>query len=159
MVIIMLGSKSDTEWANQIGKYLDNFGLRYQLHISSAHKTPKHLQSLLEGYEKLDETKVYICVAGRSNALGGVVDAQVKSPVISCPPPSDEYGGMDILSSLRMPSGVASMTVLEADQAALAAAKILALTDPAVADKIITFQKKIKENIINEDLKIGGKQE
>jgi len=60
-------------------------------------------------------------VAGRSNALSGFLDAQVTAPVIACPPASEAFGGMDILSSLRMPRGVAPLVVLEPENAALAA--------------------------------------
>ncbi|MBI5452018.1 AIR carboxylase family protein, partial [Candidatus Gottesmanbacteria bacterium] len=125
MVIIFLGSKSDHIWGKEIVKYLSEFDISYKLHIASAHKTPEYLLNLIKKYEGSNKQIVYICVAGRSNALGGFVDAQTKNPVINCPPYSEKYGGLDILSSLRMPSGVAPLTVLEPEQAALAAAKIL----------------------------------
>ncbi|MBI5452502.1 AIR carboxylase family protein, partial [Candidatus Gottesmanbacteria bacterium] len=67
----------------------------------------------------------------------------------NCPPYSEKYGGLDILSSLRMPSGVAPLTVLEPEQAALAAAKILGFKE-----KIAAYQKKIREKIIEEDKKL-----
>lgn len=149
MVVIFLGSKSDMEVGNEIIKNLKNFGLAYKMHVSSAHKTPQHLLGLIKEYEAAGSPLVYICVAGRSNALGGFVDAQVVHPVINCPPPSDKYAGVDIFSSLRMPSGVACMTVLEPEQAALAAAKIL-----GEKDKVSFYQKKLKEKIIanNQDI-------
>lgn len=146
MVIILLGSKSDLTWGNEIGKHLTNFSISYKIHIASAHKTPDYLLKLISKYEMPGKSLVYICVAGRSNALGGFVDAQVVNPVINCPPMSDKYAGMDILSSLRMPSGVAPMTVLEPEQAALAAAKILGLKE-----RVAAYQNKNKSKIINED--------
>jgi 5-(carboxyamino)imidazole ribonucleotide mutase len=148
MVVIFLGSKSDLDWGKEIGKNLDSFGIKYKMHIASAHKTPEYLLSLLQRYEKLKPPKVYICVAGRSNALGGMVDANVSSPVINCPPYSEKYKGMDILSSLRMPSGVSPLTVLEPEQAALAAVKILSENIKKLKNEIITYQKKAKEKII-----------
>ena len=78
---------------------------------------------------------MFVTVAGRSNALSGFFDPQVTSPVIACPPPSDAFGGADLWSSLRMPSGVAPLVVLEPANAALAAAKILGLADPAVGER------------------------
>lgn len=147
MVIIFLGSKSDMEVGNEIVKHVTEFGLNYKIHVASAHKTPEYLLQLIKDYDSLKKPLVYICVAGRSNALGGFVDAQTAHPVINCPPPSDKYAGLDILSSLRMPSGVAAMTVLEPEQAALAAAKILARVG-----KVLAYQKKVKEKVINTKL-------
>lgn len=143
MVIIFLGSKSDVEVGSEIIKYISEFGLDYKIHVASAHKTPEYLLGLIKKYEALKKPLVYICVAGRSNALGGFVDAQVVHPVINCPPPSDKYAGLDILSSLRMPSGVAALTVLEPEQAALASAKILGETQ-----KVAKYQEKSKKKII-----------
>ena len=99
-------------------RYLEDFGIEYKLRISSAHKTPRNILDILEEYK--DERIVYIAVAGRSNALSGFVDANTIKPVIACPPYSDKFSGGDIYSSLRMPSAVAPMVVLEPDNAALA---------------------------------------
>lgn len=154
MVIIILGSKTDLNWGKEIAGYLSNFGIKYIIHIASAHKTPQHLLNLLEKYEKLRKPLVYICVAGRSNALGGFVDGQVTAAVINCPPYSEKYAGLDILSSLRMPSGIGALTVLEPDQAALAAAKILWLTDKKLFKKVQQYQKEFREKVINDDKKI-----
>ena len=70
-----------------------------------------------------------------------MVDAQVSAPVIACPPLSDAFGGADIFSSLRMPSGVAPAVILDAEGAALFAAKIFGLTDAAVREKVAALQK------------------
>lgn len=156
MVIIFLGSKSDLDWACQIGKYLKELGIIYKIHIASAHKTPEYLLKLIDKYESSKKQIVYICVAGRSNALGGFVDAQVVHPVINCPPYSEKYAGLDVLSSLRMPSGVAVTTVLEPEQAALAAAKILGLSDKKILQNISNYQKNVKEKVINDDSKQYG---
>ena len=85
---------------------------------------------MLAAYEQDPRPKVYITVAGRSNALSGFTDGAVSAPVIACPPPSEAFGGADIYSSLRMPSGIAPAVVLEPANAALLAAKILGLGDP-----------------------------
>lgn len=146
MVIIFLGSKSDLERGKEIVNSLKNFEIDHKIHIASAHKTPEHLIELIKKYESLNKSIVYICVAGRSNALGGFVDAQAVHPVINCPPNSDKYAGMDILSSLRMPSGVAALTVLEPEQAALAAAKIL-----GKYVKILKLQRNNRDKIIKDD--------
>ncbi len=106
---------------------------------------------LIREYEAQGGPRVYVAVAGRSNALSGMVDAAVSVPVISCPPYSDRYSGADLFSSLRMPSGVAPVTVLEPAAAALAAAKILALSDLVVHDAVVEFQKSQTQKIVSDD--------
>ena len=97
--------------------------------IGSAHKTPEHALNILRTYEADPRPKVYITVAGRSNALSGFTDGSVSAPVIACPPASEAFGGADVYSSLRMPSGIAPAVVLEPANAALLAAKILGQCD------------------------------
>ncbi len=141
MIVIFSGSPSDKEHVQAITNALDEFGLRYETHIASAHKTPQRLLELLATYEADPQPKVYITVAGRSNALSGLVDAQVSAPVIACPPVSTAFGGADIFSSLRMPSGVAPLVILEPVNAALAAVKMLSLAQPALRQRIEAFQQ------------------
>ncbi len=124
-VVIIMGSKADLERGKKVADALSGYGLTSELRVASAHKSPAYLLDMLRTYEQDDRSRVYITIAGRSNALSGFVDAAVSAPVIACPPPSDAFGGADIYSSLRMPSGVAPAVVLEPEAAALLAAKIL----------------------------------
>ena len=94
---------------------------------------------------------MYITIAGRSNALSGFVDAQVAAPVIACPPPSSAFAGADIYSSLRMPGGVAPAVVLEPAGAALLAAKILALSDETIRQRLSDFQQSNRDTILRDD--------
>jgi len=94
-----------------------------------------------------EEDVVFVTVAGRSNALSGFVDANTARPVIACPPYSDKFAGLDILSSLRMPSGVAPMVVLEPENTALAVAKIFALKDKQILEAVNEYQREKKEEI------------
>jgi len=137
-VIIIMGSKGDLEWSKKIAESLDKFGIESVLRIASAHKVPLKCYDLIKQYEK--DNVVFITVAGRSNALSGFTDAQTYCPVIACPPYGDKFAGNDIYSSLRMPSGVAPLVILEAENAALAAAKIFALTDEKIRNKVIDYQ-------------------
>jgi phosphoribosylaminoimidazole carboxylase PurE protein len=105
----------------------------------------------LRQYESDPRLKVYITIAGRSNALSGFVDAQVTAPVIACPPPSDAFGGADIFSSLRMPGGVAPAVVLEPANAALLAAKILGQIDPAIKTRVQALQQNAIDRILQSD--------
>ena len=108
-VVILLGSKSDLEHRDAIARGLDRFDLTYETRIASAHRVTGYLLEMLHAYESDGQPRVYITVAGRSNALSGVVDANTRHPVIACPPYSDRYAGMDLLSTVRMPGGVAPL--------------------------------------------------
>lgn len=146
-VPILMGSKADLDHARTIADALEALGLEPALYVGSAHKTPRELLDLLETLESRDEPTVYITVAGRSNALSGMVDAQVTGPVIACPPPSERFGGADLFSSLRMPSGVAPAVVLEPRSAALLAAKILGLHAPEIRARVAATQKAAADKV------------
>ncbi len=150
-VVILMGSSSDMAHAQTIQQSLNDYGIEAVLRVGSAHKTPAHVMQILESYEADPNPKVYITIAGRSNALSGFVDAQVRAPVIACPPLSSTFAGADIYSSLRMPSGVAPAVVLEPTGAALLAAKILALSDPAIQQKLAASQQQARDKILQDD--------
>ena len=151
LVIILMGSKADLEHSQKIADAARGFGLDVALHVGSAHKPPEHVLLLLRRYEAETRPHVYITVAGRSNALSGFTDGSVSAPVIACPPPSEAFAGADIYSSLRMPSGIAPAVVLDPANAALLAAKILALGDPAVRQRVAAFQQKQAEKVAEDD--------
>lgn len=150
-VIIILGSPSDRPWAQRIVEGLQRFALPAEIRVASAHKTPAYLLDILREAEARPGERVFITVAGRSNALSGFVDAAVASPVIACPPASEAFGGMDILSSLRMPSGVAPLAVLDPVNAALAAAKMLALGERALGERVRRAQEEDRERVMGAD--------
>ena len=101
---------------------LQEFGIESEIRVASAHKAAAYVLGILKEYEVDSRPKVYVTVAGRSNALSGLVDGNVTAPVIACPPYSERFSGADIFSSLRMPSGIAPAVVLEPGGAALLAA-------------------------------------
>jgi len=150
-VPIIMGSRADLEHAQAIEAELRGFGIATEIRVASAHKAARYLLDLLVEYEADPRPKVYITIAGRSNALSGMVDANVAAPVIACPPYSDRFGGTDLFSSLRMPSGVAPGVVLEPKGAALLAAKILALTDSSLRERILHAQHQSTRQIITDD--------
>ncbi len=151
LVPIIMGSKADLPHGQAIADALKAFGIPSELRVASAHKATRYALDLLAAYEADGQPKVYITIAGRSNALSGVVDANVTAPVIACPPYSDRFAGTDIFSSLRMPSGVAPAVVLEPAAAALLAAKILALADPALRERIAAAQAAATQQIVDDD--------
>jgi 5-(carboxyamino)imidazole ribonucleotide mutase len=154
LAIIIMGSKADEAHCGRIASALDALGIESVRRIGSAHKTPDHVSAMLAEYEASGRPRVYITVAGRSNALSGFVDASVDAPVIACPPSSDAFGGADLFSSVRMPSGVAPALVLEPANAALLAAKILAICDTGIASRVRAFRKANAETILADDAAI-----
>lgn len=155
-VVILMGSKGDLDFCKKIADAARSFHLSVAMRIGSAHKTGQHIIDIIRQYEQDPTPKVYITVAGRSNALSGFTDGLVSAPVIACPPPSDAYGGADIFSSLRMPSGIAPAVVLDPANAAFLAAKILALCDPVVAQAVREFQNQQAQKIISDDLDLNA---
>jgi 5-(carboxyamino)imidazole ribonucleotide mutase len=151
LLIILMGSRADEEHCRKIADAARSFGLEAVMRVGSAHKTAGHVLNILAEYEAEPRPKVYITVAGRSNALSGFTDGAVSSPVIACPPTSESFGGADIFSSLRMPSGIAPALVLEPANAALLAAKILGLVDPVVRDAVALYQQKQADKINGDD--------
>lgn len=150
--VIIMGSKGDLSWSKRISEGLKRFGIESVLRVASAHKVPLECHELIKEYEK--DNVVFITVAGRSNALSGFTDAQTCCPVVACPPYSDKFGGSDIYSSLRMPSAVAPMVVLEPAGAALAAAKIMGLTDAGIQEKVKEYQEAVRESLIKDDQEV-----
>ena len=156
IVPILMGSRSDLDHAQKIAAALAELGIASEMHIGSAHKTPAHVLEIIAQYEADPRPKVYITIAGRSNALSGFLDAQVTAPVVACPPPSTSLGGADIYSSLRMPSGVAPAVVLEPTGAALLVAKILGLSDAAIKQNVADLQQQNVARILRDDEEIKG---
>ena len=154
-VVIIMGSKSDLDHVAKITAELDALGVAYSRHVASAHKSARHLLGILAKYEDSDHPVVYVTVAGRSNALGGMVDANTVHPVITCPPVSSSFGGADIYSSLRMPSGVAPLVILEPSGAAVAAAKVLATSDPDLRARVATYQGEMTQSIVAADASLN----
>ncbi len=148
-----MGSKADLKHCQKISEMLVEFGIKTTMRVASAHKTPEKVLEIIREYE--DDEVVFITVAGRSNALSGFVDANTSKPVIACPPYSDTFAGMDILSTIRMPSGVAPMLVMDAENAALAAAKIFALKHEEVAERVRKYQELKRREVYAADEDIG----
>jgi phosphoribosylaminoimidazole carboxylase PurE protein len=148
---ILMGSKSDLDHGQKIAAGLAEFGIETEIRVASAHKVAEYLLELLGKYEASGRPVVYVTIAGRSNALSGLVDGHVIAPVVACPPPSNSYGGADIFSSLRMPSGVTPAVVLEPRNAALLVAKMFSLSVPGMAEKVSAAQKAYKDAVISAD--------
>jgi 5-(carboxyamino)imidazole ribonucleotide mutase len=149
-VIIIMGSKGDLSHAQAVAKTLKALEISYEMRVCSAHKATQRLLQILQEHEQ-QGSLVYITIAGRSNALSAVVDANTRYPVIACPPYSERFGGMDVLSSLRLPSGIASPTILEAEGAALLAAKMLALADEQLMSRLVSYKERLVTELTKAD--------
>lgn len=156
LLVILMGSKADAAHAEKIAAAAASFGLDVETRIGSAHKTADHVLALLKVYEADPRPKVYVTIAGRSNALSGFTDGAVSAPVIACPPYSEKFGGADVYSSISMPSGIAPALVMEPVNAALLAAKIFAVTDPQVKKAVEAYQKANRETILADDAAINA---
>ena len=127
-VVIVAGSTSDSEYIEKLIVHAKELNIFTKIVICSAHKNTKELVKKIDEWNELkSKSIVFIAVAGRSNALGSVLAANLhKFPVISCPPFKDKSDfNININSSLQNPSNVPSLTILDPKNAMLAAQKIL----------------------------------
>ena len=150
-VVILMGSKADLPHADKIAAVVRKFGVAVERRVASAHKSPHKLLQVIADYDALGEPLVYVAVAGRSNALSGVLDWATLQPVVTCPPPAESFAGADLWSSLRMPSGIATPTILEAEGAALLAIKILSLAEPALREQLHAYRAAMAARIDADD--------
>lgn len=153
---IIMGSKSDLSHGRKIADALAELGIESEIRVSSAHKVPAYATQLLAEYEAMDRPIVYVTIAGRSNALSGLVDGQVSRPVVACPPTSSSFGGADIFSTIRMPSGIAPAAVLEPVNAALLVAKIFAMGIPSMREKVAAAQQRYQKQVTDADAELRG---
>jgi 5-(carboxyamino)imidazole ribonucleotide mutase len=132
-------------FSREIANFLKLLGVNYEFRVASAHKTPEKVLEIIREFEK--ENVVFVTVAGRSNALSAFIDGNTTKPVIACPPYSDKFAGADILSSLRVPSGIGSVVTIEPEGAAIATAKILGLQDKELEVNVKAYQESKKKEL------------
>ena len=123
-VVIIMGSASDESHAKKITDNLDDFSIKWEQHVASAHKQPLKVLEILNN-NKEEKDVVYITIAGRSNALSGFVAANSEFPTLGCPPFSDKADMLvNIHSTLQMPSNTPVLTVIDPGNCALAVKRI-----------------------------------
>ncbi|MDD9950945.1 MAG: 5-(carboxyamino)imidazole ribonucleotide mutase [Zetaproteobacteria bacterium] len=155
-VAIILGSVSDKPWTEKGIDLLQKLGVCFELRIGSAHRTPDHVHKMVENYEKEHDCDVFICVAGKSAHLAGVVASLTARPVIAVPGYGKETAGLDALFSVsQMPKGVsvASMTIGEHGffNGCLFAAQILGRSNPEIAKAVDEFRASQTDQILSID--------
>lgn len=153
IVPIILGSSKDKEHAAQITAVLDEFEIPYKVHVASAHKVPEQVLELIKEYDTTQKGPVcYITAAGRSNALSGFVAANSIYPVIGCPPFKDKADMLvNLNSTLQMPSDTPVLTVLDPQNAAMAAIRILATEDKILRQKVHAHVVALKKSFLKEN--------
>lgn len=124
--VIIMGSLKDKPWADKITNKLSDLGVLYDIYVGSAHKNPRQVLDIIDTLQKQQTTIVYIAVVGLTNGLGPFVAANTNFPVLTCPVFKDKTDMLiNIHSSLQMPSMVPLLTILNPENCALAAHRIL----------------------------------
>ncbi|MBF0169885.1 MAG: 5-(carboxyamino)imidazole ribonucleotide mutase [Nitrospinae bacterium] len=159
-VLVLFGSESDMEVGAEIVKLFDAFGIRHALHIASAHRTPEKVGRLVKKAEK-EGAKAIIAGAGLSAHLAGVVASKTLLPVIGIPVAGGPLNGLDaLLSTVNMPGGVPVATVsmgkAGGKNAALLAARIIALARPDVLKKLESYRDEQARAVEEADKRINA---
>jgi len=150
-VLILMGSDSDASIMKSAVEMLDQFGISNEMTVASAHRSPARVLRLVEEADGRG-VQVFIVGAGAAAHLAGVVAAHTTKPVIGVPIDATALSGMDaLLATVQMPPGVpvATMAIGKAGatNAAVMTAQILAVSDPAVADKLKDYKRLLIEKV------------
>jgi 5-(carboxyamino)imidazole ribonucleotide mutase len=148
-IVVLLGSTRDLSFASRIKDFLkeEEIPVTCIYNVASAHRTPQKLLKDLHEYEDGGDKLVFITVAGLSDALSGVVAGYTKYPVIACPPDSEKYGSAKVFSSTATPRGIPVAYISKPENAALAAVRILALSNPTLHESLVKFKQKMKKTV------------
>ncbi|MGA2798312.1 MAG: 5-(carboxyamino)imidazole ribonucleotide mutase [Thermoguttaceae bacterium] len=149
VVGIVMGSDSDWPKIKAAGEALDEFGVSYEVHVMSAHRTPEIVRQFAT-MAAARGLKVLIAAAGGAAHLAGVIASHTTLPVIGIPVPTDLSGGLDsLLATVQMPGDVPVAAVAVGGggprNAGLLAVQILALSNVDLQEKLITFRHTLAE--------------
>ncbi len=150
-VAIVMGSRSDWPTLRAAAEALDGLGVAWEARVVSAHRTPGRMYDFARG-AKAAGVQVIIAGAGGAAALPGMVASLTELPVLGVPVRSSALAGLDSLFSIvQMPGGVpvGTLAIGEAGarNAGLLAAQILALADPALAERVAAFRARQTEGV------------
>ena len=154
-VLILMGSDSDLPVMEEAGKILQEFGVTYAMHVSSAHRSPQRTAELAGGAEARG-VKVIIAAAGMAAHLAGVVAAETTLPVIGVPIGGGALNGIDALYAMvQMPGGipVATMAIGKAGakNAGLLAVQMLSLGDHSLRDRLKVYRQEMAAEVAAKD--------
>jgi phosphoribosylaminoimidazole carboxylase PurE protein len=162
LVSIVMGSDSDLEIMREAGKALDDFGIAYEIDVTSAHRSPDRSADFAK---KAAERGIKVIIAGAGGAahLAGVIAAHTILPVIGVPIPSTSLNGMDsLLSTVQMPAGIPVATVAigkpGATNAGILAAQMIGLSDEGIAKKMHAHKEKLARGVEEKSKKLRETQ-
>lgn len=152
-VAVIMGSDSDFGVVSKAVKKLKEFGVHYEVHVMSAHRTPFQAAEFASK-AKENGFGVIIAAAGMAAHLAGVLAAHTTLPVIGIPVKSANFDGLDaLLATVQMPTGipVATVAVDGAGNAGILAVQMLALSDDELASKLENMKKTMEQEVLAKD--------
>lgn len=157
---IIIGSDSDLPVMQKCKDKLTGFGIECEIRIMSAHRTP-FAAANWAGCAKENGYGVIIAAAGKAAHLAGVLAAHTTLPVIGVPIKSSTLDGLDsLLSTVQMPSGVpvATVAIDGAENAAILAVQILAVSDEVLAEKLKQMKVDMENAVLEKDRKLNNQE-
>jgi len=158
LVSIVMGSDSDLEIMREAAKALEDFGIAYEIDVTSAHRSPERTA---EFARKAAGRGVRVIIAGAGGAahLAGVIAAHTSVPVIGVPIPSTSLNGLDsLLATVQMPAGIPVATVAigkpGATNAGILAAQILGLSSASIEKKLDAHKEKLANSVEEKSKKL-----
>jgi 5-(carboxyamino)imidazole ribonucleotide mutase len=158
LVSIVMGSDSDLEIMREAAKVLEDFGIAYEIDITSAHRSPERTADFARHAARRG-IRVIIAGAGGAAHLAGVIAAHTSRPVIGVPIPSTSLHGLDsLLATVQMPAGIPVATVAigkpGATNAGILAAQIIGLGSAAVAKKLLAHKQNLAASVEEKSKKL-----
>jgi 5-(carboxyamino)imidazole ribonucleotide mutase len=155
-VCIVMGSDSDAAAMSQACAALDDLGVPYQMSVASAHRSPERTKDVVTAAER-EGAAVFIAGAGMAAHLPGVVASFTTKPVIGVPLAGGALQGLDaLLAVVQMPPGipVATVAIGGARNAGILAAQIIALSDDALAARLLEKRASMAEEVVKKSAKV-----
>lgn len=156
---IIMGSDSDLPVVEKAITTLEEYGVPFEVHVYSAHRTPVQAKEFAQNARK-NGFGAIIAAAGKAAHLAGAIAANTTLPVVGIPVKSSTLDGLDaLLSTVQMPSGipVATVAIDGAANAALLCIEILAASDDALAEKLDCVRAAAAENVLKKDEAVSKK--
>ena len=155
LVLIIMGSDSDVTVMDECARVLKDFGVPFEMRVSSAHRSPERTAALAAEAAGRG-VKVIIAAAGMAAHLAGVIAAETALPVIGVPIGGGALNGVDALYAMvQMPGGIPVGTMAigsaGAKNAGIFAVQILALSDPEYAGRLVSYKRKRAEEVAAKD--------
>ena len=157
-VAIVMGSDSDLPVVSKAIKKLKEFGVEVEAHVMSAHRTPDAAADFSKN-AVANGFGVIISAAGKAAHLGGVLAAHTTLPVIGIPIKSSTLDGLDaLLATVQMPAGlpVATVAIDGAENAAILAVQMLALSEPELAQKLNEMKEDMAKKVLEKDAALAA---